>query len=83
MLMDEWVMLMLMQMQVQSASLTLGCYILVSQQRKESKEPLEDIPSYPKGKLGTDISPRSGMKILNPLFTFMFALKFNIHDHRM
>jgi len=45
--------------------------------------PPEDIPTYAKGKLGGDISPRSGIKILNPLFTFMFALIFNIHDHRM
>ena len=53
-----------------------------SQLRKESKEPPEDIPTYAKGKLGGDVSPRSGMKILNPPFTFMFSLYFNIHDHR-
>ena len=36
MLMNEWVMLMLMQMKVQSASLTLGCY---------NPSPLIEIPS--------------------------------------
>ena len=51
--------------------------------KKESKESLEDIPTYAKGKLEGDISLRSGMKILNPLFTFMFVLHVNIHDHRM
>ena len=31
MLLNEWMMFVLMQMQVQSASLTLGCYTLVFQ----------------------------------------------------
>ena len=39
MLMNEWMMLVLMQMQIQSASLTLGCYIRAQSRTDHQRGP--------------------------------------------